>query len=68
MTDNTVNTIQLTGKRFKAQILLATFLMLSGIPIAASIPTEHSWIGVLATITGLSWLLVAKFKAWWHHG
>lgn len=64
-----VQTIELTGKRYKGQLLLSGILFwVSVVWIMGGIMTQ----GDISTPTWLLWIsliwwVVTKFLIWWHH-
>jgi uncharacterized membrane protein YvbJ len=66
-----VETIELTGKKWKMQLILsAVLIILAVISGVVSYITGHYSIA-LVSITfiaiGLIWLLAVKFYIWWYH-
>lgn len=67
-----VQTIALTSKKFKKQILLSTLIIIIGAIVAMiSLGTSDSgsvfFVGFLTFFIGLVWFLAVKTKIWWHH-
>ncbi len=66
-----VQTIELTGKKLKVQVLLSFLLSLSGCitaigAAAGKAPGVAAW-GIIFFIIGLIWFIVAQILIWWHH-
>ena len=65
-------TIQLTGKKYKAQQLLGVVALLLGLVILmaglASNGSGATVFGTILMVGGLIWYLVARILAWWQHG
>lgn len=66
-------TVEQTGKFWKAQILLSALLLIGGVVliIAGSQNGGRGPIGpfgAIAVVVGIIWLIVAKVGAWWFHG
>lgn len=68
-TQEEVQTIQQTSKRLKKQIIYSALAIITGIITSVSGYRSSAavTIGILITIIGLIWLIVAKIKIWWHH-
>jgi hypothetical protein len=67
-------TIEATGKVWKAQILLASLMAVGGI-IAAMVGDNAGkqgeaagLLGRLAVVFGILWFIFARIGAWWNHG
>lgn len=60
-----VQTIEQTGKRFKAMMAGGVVAMLIGLTLAMSGETE---IGAVLMLLGLAAYIAARSAAWWHHG
>ena len=63
-------TVELTGKEWKAGQLLGCGLMVLGmVGCITSCSGEHvsTW-GIIAFFAGLVVLIVAQIGGWWHHG
>ena len=59
-----IQTIELTSKKLKFQLVYATMLMIAGVALMwVSVP-----LGSIVTAVGLSWCLVVKFEIWVEHG
>lgn len=72
-TGTPLTTTQATSKKFKLHYLLAWALMIVGgmwlmmaVPEAAE-PDGGGTIPVIMLVAGFAWLLVTKFRVWWHH-
>ena len=58
-------TIEKTGKRWKAIKAAGVLVMLVGLVM---LPTESKGTGIALCVLGLGAVLVASVGAWWHHG
>jgi hypothetical protein len=68
-----VQTIEQTGKTWKAQILLSSLLLIAGVVLATVGAQSKGMeaataLGVMAILIGIVWLIFAKLGAWWFHG
>ena len=69
----TVQTIELTSKPFKLQILLSVLAMIGGcIGMVTTAGTDGSSDGppvfwMVVFFAGCLWLIVTRFLIWWHH-
>lgn len=73
-----VQTIERTGKNWKALLLLGSLLLLGGLtscgwamlsdPRALTSPPLLAWIGGSIALTGFVIFLFGRFGAWWFHG
>lgn len=67
-----VQTIEKTGKVYKAHMLIGTLMALAGIVLVSfgSLQNNHPAIYVGAAVVGVgaTWGIVANSLAWWHHG
>jgi hypothetical protein len=67
-------TTQATSKKFKAQQLLSALMIIVGFVWLMTLGSQTSPSGaqgvipVLLLLSGLIWFLVARVRAWWHHG
>lgn len=57
-------TIELTDKRLKIQLVFAVALMFGGLMVGLVVGFNA---GALTTMAGLCWWLVARVAIWWHH-
>jgi len=68
-----VQTIEKTAKKYRVQILIGVFLMILGfLLIISSVSGQQlnvvtGILGVLTTVGGVIWLIIAEFSSWWHH-
>lgn len=68
-----VQTIQKTAKRWKGQMVLAVLVAMVGIILlAVSVSAEDAEsprfiIGAVCVPIGVFWFFVARIVAWWHH-
>lgn len=63
-----VQTIELTGKRFKGQQVLAVLLMLASIyEMFAGAEGRGFMLGTLGLAIGFLWMMVVKVQIWWYH-
>jgi uncharacterized membrane protein YvbJ len=63
-------TIELTSKEIKKQTIYAVLLMMAGLFIAifgAFISGGVTLLGAVVASIAVIWLVVLKFKTWWHH-
>lgn len=68
-----VQTIELTSKRYKLQLVLSVLLIIVG--IVAMIYSYNSkgqssagvW-GILSVVFGFIWFLTTRIVIWWNHG
>jgi nicotinamide riboside transporter PnuC len=66
-----VQTIQLTKKKWKRHIVIASVLMLVGLYfLFAGLSSNPGWaiLGGFLIFIGFIWGLVARFGAWWSTG
>jgi len=69
-----VQTIELTSKKWKAQMLLSSLLCIVGVVVAMvgasdhGIPREIIGLGVIVLVVGLVWFVFARIGAWREHG
>lgn len=67
-----VQTVEQTGKRWKAQQLLAVLLVCISVVViiagGASTSVGAEVAGSLMLAAGAIWFVVARIGAWWHHG
>ena len=66
-----LTTVQETSKKFKLQILLASIMFWAGLfmivyRIQTGAKVGNVWY-LLASIIGLVWYIITKFRVWWHH-
>lgn len=73
-TGNKVQTIELTSKKYKLQMLLSTlltfvslFFMFNGCVRVDSGLEGHVAIWVFGFFAGLIWFCLVRFQIWWHH-
>ena len=70
--DSPVQTIEATGKKWKAAQLIAVLVMIVGAPVIIAGASNESFtfirIGTLMFAGGLVAFLLARIGAWWHHG
>lgn len=59
-----VQTIEATGKSWKAAQLLSALAMIVGVLVAIALPP----LGIFMFIGGLFVFCIARIGAWWHHG
>jgi uncharacterized membrane protein YvbJ len=69
----TVQVIERTSKRYKAQVLWGLGLLVLGCIISVSSLTHGSseaatCFGGFCAVGGLIWMIGAKIAGWWHHG
>ncbi len=62
-TEQEVQTVEMTGKKYKAQVPIAWLLIIIGSILAC---TGSMW-GVWTAVIGLVWLIIVKSLIWWHH-
>jgi hypothetical protein len=70
---NKVQTIEKTGKKYKAQMLLSIFLIINAILLWGLTGgridrTDIKPYCTLAVFVGGLWFIFAKIATWWHHG
>lgn len=63
----TVQTIELTAKRYKLQHLFAVGLMFIGIASLFSGDPNVGAFGGFAIIAALIWGAIIRYLIWWHH-
>ena len=70
-----VQTIEKTGKFWKAHMMLAFVVAASGLVMllmgrddGIHGPTTFAWVGGIATVVGMAWFAFARAGAWWNHG
>lgn len=67
-----VQTIEQTGKVYKAQTLLSVMMiffgMLACIGGASSTPKGEAPAGMWIFLAGAVWFIVVRFLSWWDHG
>lgn len=74
-----VKTIQATSKKLKAQLVMAFVVTAIGATMLFSgmtsrpgaDPVDHALAGAwqfAVTGLGMLWMIVTKFRMWWHHG
>ena len=71
-----LNTIQETSKRLKAQVVASTLIGAAGLIWILAAMKMSEWDtflrmargGIVLWCIGLIWLIVTKFRIWWHHG
>jgi hypothetical protein len=60
-----------TGKKLKGRILMPVIvMMLGGTMMFSNLDKPGSRVsstGIIIFFIGLVWLLVTKFRVWWHH-
>ena len=68
----TVQTVELTAKRYKArQAIGLTFLFLgAGIFVVAAISNQEILrnVGALLFVGGITLWIIGRIQAWWNHG
>ncbi|MDP3297600.1 MAG: zinc ribbon domain-containing protein [Thermodesulfovibrionia bacterium] len=63
--------IKKTAKKYKGKMLIGIFLMVLGfLLIVSSVSGQQlnvvtGVLGVLATVGGVVWLIIAEFSSWW---
>lgn len=69
-TQEKIQTIELTSKKYKKEMIFAVIATIIGIIIMVSTASEGSdWasFGGLLMFVGIVCLFVVKIKVWWHH-
>ncbi len=61
---NKVQTIEMTGKKWKSQILLSVLLFVFSIFLMLTVPP----VGALLFLISIVWYFIARFGSWWDHG
>ena len=68
-----LTTIQETSKKFKIHSLLSSLLVIIGVllvavPISGLQEREEFFaIPIILILIGLFWLIITRFRIWWHH-
>jgi len=67
-----VVTTQVTAKTFKRDLIVGTAILCVGLVVLVAGFREHTTplvvVGALLAALGGICILVARFRAWWHHG
>jgi len=64
-----VQTIELTSKRLKKQLLYSVALIVIGLVLVGSGKpgSTTQYFGGLVIFIGFVWLIIARIKIWWNH-
>jgi uncharacterized membrane protein YvbJ len=62
-----VQTIELTSKGLKKQLLFAVLIIIIGILFAAVGGSTSAGIGGFLIFVGIVWLIITRIKIWWYH-
>ena len=65
----TINTVQLTGKPLKAQVVWSQVTFWGGLVFALCAAHYTAWcvLGWLVCVAGLAWYITTRVRIWWHH-
>ncbi|KKM83851.1 hypothetical protein LCGC14_1305040 [marine sediment metagenome] len=61
-----IQTIEVTGKKWKGIQLIGIILILIGVVVA--IATEGGGVGIFFLSVGFGMYAYSRIGAWWHHG
>ena len=64
-----VQTIELTSKRLKKQLLLAVLTIIIGglFAVGGSGKSTPTTIGGFLIVVGVVWLIITRIRIWWYH-
>lgn len=75
-----VQTIELTSKKYKGQLVLSVLLLSLGLFISlaaaglaatggggTTLQALLAFIGIPLMVVGLIWYIITKIRIWWHH-
>ena len=64
-----VQTIELTSKRLKKQLLLAVLTIIIGglFAVGRSGKSTPTTIGGFLIVVGVVWLIITRIRIWWYH-
>ena len=74
-----IQTIELTSKKYKIQLVLSVLLLSLGLFISlaaaglaaagggGTLPALLAFIGIPSMVVGLIWYIITKIRIWWHH-